>query len=102
MHPRDVDRLNALLRRLRDKGNTVLVVEHDPHVIGAADHVIDMGPGAGVHGGEVVFTGTVAQLRGAATPTGRALRRTAPVKTGFRRPSGWLAVAAPAPTTSRT
>ncbi len=93
MHPRDVDRLNALLRRLRDKGNTVLVVEHDPHVIGAADHVIDMGPGAGVHGGEVVFTGTVAQLRGAATPTGRALRRTAPVKTGFRRPSGWLAVA---------
>ncbi|WP_433471792.1 ATP-binding cassette domain-containing protein [Spirillospora sp. CA-142024] len=92
MHPRDVDRLNALLLRLRDKGNTVLVVEHDPAVIAAADHVIDMGPGAGVHGGRVVFTGTTARLRDAATPTGRALRRTVPVKAGFREPSGWLTV----------
>ncbi|TDD86721.1 ATP-binding cassette domain-containing protein [Actinomadura rubrisoli] len=92
MHPRDVDRLNALLVRLRDKGNSVLVVEHDPDVIRVADHVIDMGPGAGAHGGEVVFTGTVAQLRESATPTGRYLRRTAPVKDAFREPSGWLAV----------
>ncbi|WP_433461324.1 ATP-binding cassette domain-containing protein [Spirillospora sp. CA-128828] len=92
MHPRDVDRLNALLLRLRDKGNTVLVVEHDPAVIAAADHVIDMGPGAGVHGGRVVFTGTTARLRDAATPTGRALRRAVPVKAGFREPLGWLTV----------
>ncbi|SNR80886.1 ATP-binding cassette domain-containing protein [Actinomadura mexicana] len=92
LHPRDVDRLNALLLRLRDKGNTVLVVEHDPAVIAIADHVVDMGPGAGVHGGEVVFTGTVAGLRSAATPTGRALGRKAPVKAAFREPGGWLAV----------
>ncbi|MGP4028171.1 ATP-binding cassette domain-containing protein [Actinomadura sp. 3N407] len=92
MHPRDVDRLNALLFRLRDKGNSVLVVEHDPHVIAVADHVIDMGPGPGVHGGEVVFTGTVERLREADTPTGRALRRAAPVKAAFREPTGWLAV----------
>ncbi|MES9543546.1 ATP-binding cassette domain-containing protein [Actinomadura sp. NPDC000600] len=93
LHPRDVDRLNALLLRLRDKGNTVLVVEHDPAVIGVADHVVDMGPGAGVRGGEIVFTGTVEGLRAAATPTGRALRRAAPVKTRFREPTGWLVVA---------
>ncbi|HEU5027769.1 MAG TPA: excinuclease ABC subunit UvrA [Spirillospora sp.] len=92
LHPRDVDRLIALLRRLRDKGNTVLVVEHDPAVVGAADHVVDMGPGAGAHGGEVVFTGPVAALRDAGTATGRALRRAAPVKRAFREPAGWLAV----------
>ncbi|MEV4007866.1 excinuclease ABC subunit UvrA [Actinomadura sp. NPDC049753] len=92
LHPRDVDRLNALLLRLRDKGNTVLVVEHDPAVIAVADHVVDMGPGAGVHGGEVVFTGTVAGLRAAATPTGRALGRAVRVKDAFREPGGWLEV----------
>ncbi|WP_242910487.1 ATP-binding cassette domain-containing protein [Actinomadura terrae] len=92
MHPRDVDRLNGLLVRLRDKGNTVLVVEHDPGVIRVADHVVDMGPGAGAHGGEVVFTGTVAALRAADTATGRHLRAAAPVKDAFRDPAGWLEV----------
>ncbi|MFB4303578.1 ATP-binding cassette domain-containing protein [Actinomadura sp. NTSP31] len=92
LHPRDLDRLVALLRRLRDKGNTVLVVEHDPAVIAAADHVVDMGPGAGARGGEVVFTGTAAGLAGAATPTGRSLRSVRPVKSAFREPSEWLAV----------
>ncbi|WP_131742662.1 ATP-binding cassette domain-containing protein [Actinomadura roseirufa] len=92
LHPSDVDRLTALLARLRDKGNTVLVVEHDPRVIAAADHVVDMGPGAGARGGEIVFTGTVAALRAAATPTGRALRRATGVKTAVREPGGWLPV----------
>ncbi|MBO2457020.1 ATP-binding cassette domain-containing protein [Actinomadura violacea] len=92
LHPSDVDRLVALLRRLRDKGNTVLVVEHDPAIVSAADHVVDMGPGAGARGGEVVFAGTVAALRDAGTATGRALRRVTPVKAAVREPSGWLAV----------
>ncbi|XVQ15582.1 ATP-binding cassette domain-containing protein [Spirillospora sp. CA-255316] len=92
MHPRDIGRLNDLLRQLRDKGNTVLVVEHDPDVIGVADHVIDMGPGAGTHGGNAVFQGTVEQLRASDTLTGRCLRRSAPVKQAFREPSGWLTV----------
>jgi excinuclease ABC A subunit len=92
MHPRDIGRLNDLLRQLRDKGNTVLVVEHDPDVIEVADHVIDMGPGAGTHGGEAVFEGTVERLRASDTLTGRCLRRSAPVKRAFREPSGWLTV----------
>jgi excinuclease UvrABC ATPase subunit len=73
LHAHDVERMNALLRRLRDKGNTVLVVEHDPEVILIADHVVDMGPGAGPHGGTVVFQGTVDGLVGAGTATGRHL-----------------------------
>ena len=93
MHPRDIGRLIDLLRQLRDKGNTVLVVEHDPDVIQAADHVIDMGPGAGTRGGQVVFQGTVERLRASGTLTGRRLRRSAPVKAAVRRPSGWLTVA---------
>lgn len=93
LHPADVDRLTGLLARLRDRGNTVLVVEHDPAVIGAADHVIDMGPGAGEDGGRVLFTGTPEALRDAGTPTGRALRRAAPVKAAVREPSGWTTVA---------
>ncbi|QXJ19776.1 excinuclease ABC subunit UvrA [Actinomadura graeca] len=92
LHPRDVDRLNRLLLRLRDKGNTVLVVEHDPGVIGVADHVIDMGPGAGARGGRVVYTGTVDGLRAADTPTGRCLRRATPLKGAVRRPGGWMGV----------
>ncbi|WP_067464793.1 ATP-binding cassette domain-containing protein [Actinomadura macra] len=92
LHPRDVDRLNRLLIQLRDKGNTVLVVEHDPGVIQIADYVIDMGPGAGAHGGEVVYTGTVDGLRAADTPTGRCLRRTTPVKDTVREPDGWMTV----------
>ncbi|MEU2039819.1 excinuclease ABC subunit UvrA [Nocardia niwae] len=92
MHPRDVGRLNTLLSRLRDKGNTVLVVEHSPDVIAVADHVIDMGPGAGAHGGQVVFQGTVDQLRVARTPTGVGLRRVRRVKEDVREPTGWLTV----------
>ncbi|MEU2561112.1 excinuclease ABC subunit UvrA [Streptomyces longispororuber] len=90
LHPRDVGRLNDLLLRLRDKGNTVLVVEHDPDVIAVADHVVDMGPAAGTHGGHVVFEGTPAELRAADTLTGRALRRATGVKEHPREPSGEL------------
>ncbi|MCI3934127.1 ATP-binding cassette domain-containing protein [Streptomyces sp. AN091965] len=92
LHPRDVGRLGDLLLRLRDKGNTVLVVEHDPDVIEIADHVVDMGPGAGTHGGRVVFEGTPDELRAADTPTGRALRRPARVKEQPREPVGgaWI------------
>ncbi|WP_206502281.1 ATP-binding cassette domain-containing protein [Streptomyces chrestomyceticus] len=92
LHPSDVRRLNDLLVRLRDKGNTVLVVEHDRDVIAVADHVVDMGPGAGTHGGEVVFAGTVRGLAAADTPTGRGLRRVTGVKADVRTPGGWLTV----------
>jgi excinuclease UvrABC ATPase subunit len=71
LHAHDVERMNGLLRRLRDKGNTVLVVEHDPEVIRVADHVVDMGPGAGPHGGTVVFEGSVDGLITSGTATGR-------------------------------
>ncbi|WP_167462661.1 ATP-binding cassette domain-containing protein [Nocardia brasiliensis] len=93
MHPRDVGRLNELLIQLRDKGNTVLVVEHSPDVIAVADHVVDMGPGAGGHGGQVVFEGSVENLRDCGTSTGELLRRVRPVKTHTRTPTGWLTVA---------
>src|SRR6188508_3058220 len=73
LHAHDVERMNTLLWRLRDKGNTVLVVEHDPEVISIADHVVDMGPGAGPHGGSVVYEGSVEGLVGSATATGRHL-----------------------------
>lgn len=75
LHPSDVDRLITLLKELRDKGNIVLVVEHNRAVIEAADHVIDIGPGPGVHGGRVTFEGTAAQLAASDTATGRELRR---------------------------
>ena len=75
LHAHDVQRLNELLLRLRDKGNTVLVVEHEPQVVAIADHVVDMGPGAGAHGGEVVYAGTVDGLRRSGTLTGRHLDR---------------------------
>ncbi|MGW4033907.1 ATP-binding cassette domain-containing protein [Streptomyces sp. NPDC004838] len=94
LHPRDVGRLNDLLIRLRDRGNTVLVVEHDPDVIAIADHVVDMGPGAGVDGGRVVYEGPGAGLRDADTLTGRCLRRRTPMKRSFRSPAGWLPVTA--------
>ncbi|WP_447041573.1 ATP-binding cassette domain-containing protein [Streptomyces sp. DSM 118878] len=92
LHPRDVGRLNDLLLRLRDKGNTVLVVEHDPDVIAVADHVVDMGPAAGTDGGRVVFEGTPDELRRADTLTGRQLRRGSGVKEHPREPSGghWI------------
>lgn len=92
LHPRDVGRLNDLLRRLRDRGNTVLVVEHDPDVVAIADHVVDMGPGAGRHGGRVVYEGPPDALRDADTLTGRALRRRTPLKETPRVPGGWLPV----------
>ncbi|MFE6194108.1 ATP-binding cassette domain-containing protein [Streptomyces sp. NPDC057838] len=90
LHPRDVGRLGDLLLRLRDKGNTVLVVEHDPDVIALADHVVDMGPGAGTGGGTVVFEGTPRELAASDTLTGRCLRRRTAVKEEVRRPSGEL------------
>src|SRR5262249_54964445 len=73
LHPHDIERMNDLLKRLRDKGNTVLVVEHEPETIEIADHVVDLGPGAGTAGGTVCFEGTVAGLRASGTITGRHL-----------------------------
>src|SRR5690606_34906834 len=91
-HPRDVHGMNDLLRKLRDQGNTVLVVEHDPDVINIADHVIDIGPGAGDSGGEVVYQGTVAGLYETDTLTGRHLSHRMSMKASFRQPTGWLTV----------
>ncbi|MFJ9667894.1 ATP-binding cassette domain-containing protein [Streptomyces sp. NPDC101219] len=90
LHPRDVHRLGELLLRLRDKGNTVLVVEHDPDVIALADHVVDMGPGAGAGGGRVVFEGTPKALAASDTVTGRCLGQRPAVKEAVREPSGAL------------
>ncbi len=90
LHPRDVHRLGELLLRLRDKGNTVLVVEHDPDVIALADHVVDMGPGAGTEGGRVVFEGTPDALAASGTLTGRCLRRRTTVKDTVREATGEL------------
>ncbi len=92
LHPADVHRMNELLVQLRDKGNTVLVVEHDPEVIAVADHVIDMGPDAGVGGGTIVYQGDVAGLRAADTPTGRAMALGQALKTDPRPPTGevWI------------
>jgi excinuclease UvrABC ATPase subunit len=92
LHPRDVHRLNDLLRKLRDRGNTVLVVEHDPDVIQAADHVVDMGPLAGTGGGQVVFEGSYADLLHADTLTGRHLKDRLPVRSTFRTPTGKLPI----------
>ena len=92
LHPRDVHRLNELLQRLRDSGNTVIVVEHDPDVIKAADHVIDVGPMAGNRGGQVVFEGSYQDLLKADTLTGRHLKDKSPVKTKFRQATGTLPV----------
>jgi excinuclease UvrABC ATPase subunit len=90
LHPHDVRRMNSLLGQLRDKGNTVLVVEHEPDVIVTADHVVDLGPGAGTAGGEVVFEGTVEGLRASDTVTGRHLGYRAALKPVTRAPSGRL------------
>jgi excinuclease UvrABC ATPase subunit len=92
LHPHDIQRMNDLLLRLRDKGNTVLVVEHKPEVIAIADHVVDLGPGAGTAGGEVVFEGTVEGLRASRTLTGRHLSDRASLKLSVRTPSGALKV----------
>jgi excinuclease UvrABC ATPase subunit len=92
LHPHDIQRMNQLLLRLRDKGNTVLVVEHKPEAIAIADHVVDLGPGAGAAGGQVVFEGTVAGLRASGTLTGRHLDDRATLKKSARKPSGALKV----------
>ena len=92
LHPHDIRRMNDLLLRLRDKGNTVLVVEHKPEVIEIADHIVDLGPRAGTAGGEVVFTGTVDGLRASSTLTGRHLSDRAALKPSVRKPSGVLKV----------
>jgi excinuclease UvrABC ATPase subunit len=92
LHPHDIQRMNGLLLRLRDKGNTVLVVEHKPEVIAIADHVVDLGPGAGAAGGEVVFEGTVDGLRAGGTLTGRHLNDRAGLKLSVRKPSGVMKV----------
>jgi len=92
LHPHDIQRMNNLLLQLRDKGNTVLVVEHKPEAIAIADHVVDLGPGAGTEGGEVVFEGSVDGLRASGTLTGRHLDDRASVKPSVRTPSGVLEV----------
>ena len=92
LHPHDIRRMNELLLRLRDKGNTVLVVEHEPESIVIADHVVDLGPGAGAAGGEVVFEGTVDELLVSGTVTGRHLDDRASLKPSVRTPSGLLEV----------
>ena len=92
MHPHDIRRMNELLLRLRDKGNTVLVVEHKPEGIAVADHVIDLGPGAGTGGGEIVFQGTVDELRTSGTLTGRHFDDRASLKPSVRTASGVLEV----------
>jgi excinuclease UvrABC ATPase subunit len=92
LHPHDIERMNDLLLQLRDKGNTVLVVEHKPETIAIADHVVDLGPGAGTAGGTVCFEGTVEGLRGSDTTTGRHLDDRATLKESVRSPSGTLEV----------
>jgi excinuclease UvrABC ATPase subunit len=92
LHPHDIERMNDLLLRLRDKGNTVLVVEHKPETIAIADHVVDLGPGAGTAGGSVCFEGTVEGLRASDTITGQHLDDRAALKALVRTPSGALEV----------
>ncbi|MGW6982637.1 ATP-binding cassette domain-containing protein [Streptomyces sp. NPDC054932] len=92
LHPHDIRRMNDLLLRLRDKGNTVLVVEHKPEVIAIADHVVDLGPGAGTAGGRLCYTGDVAGLRASDTLTGRHLGHRARLRESVRTPRGHLSV----------
>lgn len=92
LHPHDIQRMNNLLLRLRDKGNTVLVVEHKPETIAIADHVVDLGPGAGSAGGTVCFEGTVEELRDSDTLTGRHLGDRAALKETVRKPTGALKI----------
>jgi excinuclease UvrABC ATPase subunit len=92
LHPHDVERMNGLLLRLRDKGNTVLVVEHKPEAISIADHVVDLGPGAGAYGGSVCFEGTVEGLRESDTTTGRHFDDRARLKESVRSPAGALEI----------
>ncbi len=90
LHPRDVHRLNEMLQKLRDKGNTVLVVEHDPDVIKMADHIVDIGPRAGSQGGEIVYEGSYAGLLEADTLTGKCMKEAMPIKKDFRQARKYL------------
>jgi excinuclease UvrABC ATPase subunit len=92
LHPHDIERMNNLLLQLRDKGNTVLVVEHKPEVIAIADHVVDLGPGAGTAGGTVCYEGTFEGLRGSKTPTGRHLEDRVELKPSVRKANGALKI----------
>ena len=92
LHPHDIQRMNDLLLQLRDKGNTVLVVEHKPETIAIADHVVDLGPGAGTEGGTICFEGTLAGLRRSRTVTGRHLDDRATLKDEVRKPTGTLEI----------
>ncbi|MBN8637745.1 MAG: excinuclease ABC subunit UvrA [Anaerolineae bacterium] len=92
LHPRDVHRMNELLQQLRDRGNTVLVVEHDPDVIKAADHVVDVGPRAGSNGGRIVYEGSFDGLLQSETLTGKHMLRQMPIKTSFRAAKGQLRI----------
>ncbi|MED1917613.1 excinuclease ABC subunit UvrA [Bacillus thuringiensis] len=92
LHPRDVHRLNELLQKLRDKGNTVIVVEHDPDVIKVADHIVDVGPHAGSHGGTIVYEGNFQGLLESGTLTGTHMKRPIQLKQDSRKPSGKLSI----------
>ncbi|HMD97678.1 MAG TPA: excinuclease ABC subunit UvrA [Terriglobia bacterium] len=92
LHPRDVHRLNELLQQLRDRGNTVLVVEHDPDVIKVADHIVDVGPQAGSQGGQIMYEGPFKNLLSADTLTGKHLTQSVSIKSDFRSPSGKLSI----------
>ncbi len=92
LHPHDLQRLSALLVRLRDKGNTVLIIEHKPELIAIADHVVDLGPGAGTAGGEICYQGDLTGLRASDTVTGRHLDDRARLKASARTPSGKLEI----------
>ncbi len=92
LHPHDIQRMNGLLLRLRDKGNTVLVVEHKPETIAIADHVVDLGPGAGTAGGRICYAGDLDGLRASGTLTGRYLDHRVSLREKARRPTGWLSI----------
>ena len=92
LHPHDISKINELMRLLRDKGNTVLIVEHDPDIIKIADHIIDMGPGAGTSGGEIVYQGNLEGLKSSGTLTGNYLSYCSTLKSDTRIPKGWLSI----------
>jgi excinuclease ABC A subunit len=92
LHPHDISKINDLMKLLRNKGNTVLIVEHDPDMIKIADHIIDMGPGAGAHGGEIVYQGDLEGLKTSGTLTGNYLSHHSQLKQYKRIPKGWLSI----------
>ncbi len=92
LHPHDISKINDLMKLLRDKGNSVLIVEHDPDIIKIADHIIDMGPGAGTHGGKIVYQGSLQGLKASGTLTGKYLAHRPELKPDPRLPKGWLSI----------